>query len=267
MVAPVVAEAVPRSHEAAPPDTPLADAGDTLARAGSLSVALARDPGEVILAQRLRHHIFAGELGARIADPGGLDRDIFDPHCLHLIVRDHASGEVVGTYRMLMPAQARRLGCLYTEQEFWLTRLDPIRDDLVELGRSCVHPAYRGGATIMLLWSAIGVLLARSGLRFLIGCASVPAHDGGAAAASLYRRLAQDHLAPEPWRVWPRERLAVESFPIVEAPVPPLLKGYLRAGAMLLGEPHCDAEFGCVDFPLMLSIDALTGRYRRRFAS
>lgn len=237
-----------------------------LARAGSLSVTLARDAAEIEQAQRLRHRIFAGELGGRVAEPGGLDRDIFDFHCLHLIVRDDDRDEVVGTYRMLMPEQARRLGCLYTEQEFWLTRLDPIRDELVELGRSCVHPAYRGGAAIMLLWSAIGAVLARSGHRFLLGCASVPMHDGGAAAATLYRQLAQAHLAPEPWRVWPRERLPVESFADVPAQTPPLLKGYLRAGARLLGEPHCDPEFGCADFPLMLSVDDLSGRYRRRFA-
>jgi putative hemolysin len=266
MVALVVARAATRSLEPIAPPLAPAEPGEVLARAGCLGVALARDEAEIAQAQRLRHRVFAGELGARIADPGGLDRDIFDAHCLHLIVRDHASDEVVGTYRVLMPAQARRLGCLYTEQEFWLTRLDPIRDELVELGRSCVHPAWRGGATIMLLWSAIGALLARSGHRYLIGCASVPMHDGGAAAASLYRQLAQAYLAPEPWRVWPRERLAVESFPTVSAVVPPLLKGYLRAGAQLLGEPHCDAAFGCADFPLMLSVDALAGRYRRRFA-
>jgi putative hemolysin len=266
MAALVVAEVPPRNPEAALSQAAPAEPGEVLARAGTLCVTLARDANDIALAQRLRHHVFAGELGARITDPGGLDRDIFDPHCLHLIVRDQVRDEVVGTYRMLMPAQARRLGCLYTEQEFWLTRLDPIRDELVELGRSCVHPAYRGGATIMLLWSAIGALLARSGLRFLIGCASVPMHDGGAVAASLYRQLAAEHLAPEPWRVWPRERLPVENFASVSAALPPLLKGYLRAGAKLLGEPHCDPEFGCADFPLMLSLDALAGRYRRRFA-
>jgi putative hemolysin len=256
-----------RSPEAVSADAGHDDLDGPLARAGHLSVGLARSAAEVEQAQRLRHRIFAGELAGRSADPDGLDRDIFDPHCLHLIVRDHARDEVVGTYRMLMPRQARRLGCLYTEQEFWLTRLDPIRDEMVELGRSCVHPDYRGGAAIMLLWSAIGAVLARGGHRYLIGCASVSMRDGGAEAASLYRQLAATHLAPESWRVWPRDRLPVESFAEVPVTLPPLLKGYLRAGARLLGEPHRDPEFGCADFPLMLPIDALAGRYRRRFAA
>lgn len=238
----------------------------TLAGAGSLTVALAQSPAEIEQALRLRHRVFAGELGARIDGPDGLDRDIFDPYCRHLIVRDTASDRVVGTYRVLMPEQAKALGCLYSDGEFWLTRLNPLRDAIVELGRSCVDPEYRSGAAIMLLWSGLGALLAGSGHRHLIGCVSVPLADGGGFAANLYRRLAATHLADETLRVWPRERLAVETFePAADVPVPALMKGYLRAGARLLGEPHVDASFGCADFPMMLDLDALGTRHRRRF--
>lgn len=245
---------------------PLSTLPQVIARAGHLKVSVAQDPIDVERAQRLRHQVFVREWGARPTSRDALDRDPFDAHCRHLIVADTERDEVVGTYRVLMPEAARSLGCLYTEREFWLTRLAPVRDELVELGRSCVHPDYRTGVAIRLLWSGLSALLACTGHRYLIGCASVPAHDGGVAAANLYQALAATHLADETWRVWPRDRLAVEALADGQpARIPPLMKGYLRAGARLLGEPHRDAEFGCVDFPLLLNLDELNARYRRRF--
>ncbi|MEN9315961.1 MAG: hypothetical protein RIS35_2354 [Pseudomonadota bacterium] len=237
-----------------------------LASAGPLTVSVAATAREIEQALRLRHRVFAGELGARVDGPEGLDRDIFDPYCRHLVVRDTSTDRVVGTYRVLMPEQARLLGCLYAEGEFWLTRLNPLRDSIVELGRSCVDPEYRSGAAIMLLWSGLGALLSGTGHRYLIGCVSVPLADGGALAAGLYRKLSREHLAEDWLRVWPRERLPLERFGNAAEPaVPALMKGYLRAGAKLLGEPHVDAAFGCADFPMMLGLDALGARHRRRF--
>lgn len=250
----------------APVDLAAGHSRAVLASAGNLSVALASTPHDIEQALRLRHRVFAGELGARLDGADGLDRDIFDPYCRHLVVRDTATDRVVGTYRVLMPEQARLLGCLYSDGEFWLTRLNPLRDSIVELGRSCVDPEYRSGAAIMLLWSGLGALLSGTGHRYLIGCVSVALSDGGELAAGLYRRLSRDHLAPDELRVWPRERLAIEDFGHAPEPaVPALMKGYLRAGAKLLGEPHVDPAFGCADFPMMLELDALGARHRRRF--
>lgn len=242
-----------------------------IARAGELSVSVAASPAAIERALRLRHQVFVGELGASGAAPDGIERDIFDPYCRHLVVDDHASGRVVGTYRVLMPEQARLLGCLYADREFWLTRLNPLRDSIVELGRACVHPDYRTGAAIMLLWSGIGALLASCGHRYLLGCVSVPVADGGAYAARLYETLARRHLADETLRVWPRVRIASplaaggHDDGAADPAIPPLMRGYLRAGAKLLGEPSRDDAFGCADFPMMLRVEELTGRYQRRF--
>jgi len=239
-----------------------------LACAGALEVRLARGDGDIEAAQRLRWQVFAGELGAALPSQGGLDHDIFDPHCEHLVAVDRASDQVVGTYRLLMPAAARRLGGLYTDSEFDLTRLEALRPRMVELGRSCVHPDYRSGGVMMLLWSGLGALLADFELRYLIGCVSVSMEDGGQRAASLYRQLEGSRLVDESRRVWPRERLAVERFGNgPEVAPPPLFKGYLRAGAVLLGEPHVDTLFDCADFPMMLDLDGLKLRYQRRFRS
>jgi len=178
--------------------------------AAELRVSVARTDEEVAAALRLRHQVFVQELGARGTAQAGLERDEFDAHCLHLIVREGLRGDVVGTYRVLMPQGARAIGRLYAEGEFDLGRLAPIRDDLVELGRACVRADHRGGPVLMLLWGGLSALLADSGHRYLIGCVSVPMADGGRLAADLYRRLADTHLAGDSLRVWPRERLPLE---------------------------------------------------------
>ncbi|MBK6046164.1 GNAT family N-acetyltransferase, partial [Streptomyces sp. MBT55] len=111
-------------------------------------VSLATCQKDVRAAQRLRHLVFAGELGARLEGPEpGLDSDAFDAYCDHLLVRETATGDVVATYRLLPPDRARIAGRLYAESEFDLSNLDAIRDDLVEVGRSCVHPAHHCDAS------------------------------------------------------------------------------------------------------------------------
>jgi putative hemolysin len=241
--------------------------GAVLQRAGRLAVRVTTAPRQVEAAQRLRYRVFADELGARLLSaPTRLDCDAFDGFCRHIVVEDEACGEVVGTYRVLLPADARRIGALYTEGEFHIDRLLPIRDELVEIGRACVHPDYRTGAVIMLLWAGLGELLAGLPQRYLIGCASVPMADGGHYAASLYRQLSVTDAGPEAFRVFPKDRLPVERLLHgCDVVVPPLVKGYLRAGGQLIGEPHHDRAFGCADLPMMLSLARLGRRHARRF--
>ncbi len=240
-----------------------------LARAGRLVVRLARDRREIEAAQRLRWQVFSQELGARLASGRrGLDQDLFDRFCEHLIVEDESTGDVVGTYRILFPEPARAAGGLYIESEFFTDRLRPLKPGLVELGRSCVRRDLRTGAVIMLLWSGLAELLSTSSCRHVIGCASVPLTDGGHLAATLWRRVWADHASREAMRVFPKRRLQIERLGLekgAEPVVPPLLKGYLRAGGVLLGDPHVDVEFGCADFPILLELDRLDARYSRRF--
>ena len=115
---------------------------------------LVRSSSFLGIAQRLRFDVFAGEMGARLETSTntvhpGHDIDMFDDFCEHLLVRDKANGQVVGTYRVLTPAQAKRIGTTYTDTEFDLTRLRSMRERMVELGRSCVHKDYRHGGVIM----------------------------------------------------------------------------------------------------------------------
>ena len=251
---------------------PLASAAGEVA---GIEVAWARHLDEVREAQRLRYQVFAQEMGARLpATVPGHDIDLFDDYCEHLLVRDAASRAVIGTYRVLTPAQARRVGSTYSDTEFDLTRLRSVRERMVELGRSCVHADHRHGGVIMALWGALAGFMVNNRLDMMIGCASIPMHHegphgrvgGGHAAASIWRQVSQTHLAPIDFHVRPRLPLPVEQLDgtlVVEPPA--LIKGYLRLGAKVLGPPAWDPDFNAADLPMFMRIADLPSRYRRHF--
>ncbi len=248
-----------------------ADPAVSAAQRGGIAVSWARHLDEVRAAQRLRYAVFASEMGARLSTPvPGHDIDLFDDYCEHLLVRDGASQEVIGTYRVLTPAQARRIGSTYSELEFDLTRLRPLRERMVELGRSCVHPDHRHGGVIMALWGALAEFMVRNRLDTMIGCASIPMlHNGvvsGDVAASIWRQLRATHLAPIEHQVWPRLPLPVDELDSgLEVEPPALIKGYLRLGAKVLGAPAWDPDFNTADLPMLMRIADLPPRYRKHF--
>jgi putative hemolysin len=232
-----------------------------------LSTGLAITPEEVEEAQRLRYKVFAEEMGARLASANeGTDRDIFDRFCEHLLVRDSDNNKVVGTYRILSPAQAKTIGGYYSETEFDLTRLVHLRDRMVEVGRSCVHPNYRDGATIAQLWGGLADYMLRHKHEYLIGCASIGMGDGGHYAASVYHKLHKLHEAPAEYRVFPRCPLPLDALDrSLDVITPPLIKGYLRLGAYICGEPAWDPDFNTADMFILLPLSRLNAKYARRF--
>lgn len=230
-----------------------------------LEVGFARTQSEIREAQRLRYRIFAGEMGANLPSrTPGIDHDIYDPYCEHLVVRDTRSGEVVGNYRILSPENARQVG-YYSENEFDLTRLQHLRPRLVEIGRSCVHPDYRNGATIALLWSGLARYMTERGYDYLMGCASISMADGGHAAASLYNRLAEN-LGPQEYRVFPHCPLPLAALRKDQpAETPLLIKAYLRAGAWICGEPAWDPDFNTADPPILMPMGQVSERYAKHY--
>ncbi len=233
-----------------------------------LEVSIARNDHEVFEAQRLRFKVFAEEMGARVKDAqSGIDCDMFDRHCEHLIVRDTASGQVVGTYRILNPASAQRLGGFYADEEFDMTRLNHLREQIVEVGRSCVHMNYRTGGTIALLWSGILRYMQHHGYQYIIGCASVSMADGGQSAVSIYRRLEQTSLCPIEYRTFPRCELPLDAYnnDTVATRLPSLIKGYLHIGAQVCSTPAWDPDFNTADLLMMLPAARIDARYARHF--
>ena len=234
-------------------------------------VSWAKHQDEVREAQRLRYQVFATEMGACLPQTlPGHDIDLFDDYCEHLLVRDVATQQVIGTYRVLTPAQAKRVGGTYSDTEFDLTRLRGVRDRMVELGRSCVHPDHRHGGVILSLWGALFEFMSRNQLDTMIGCASIPMlHNGvisGDVAASVWQQLRQDALASIEFHVRPRLPLPIEELNgDLNVEPPALIKGYIRLGAKILGAPAWDPDFNTADLPMMMRVGDLPRRYRKHF--
>jgi putative hemolysin len=247
---------------------PLATMAAQPRSSSAYSVLIASNDEEIRAALRLRHLVFAQEMGARLqSSVPGLDVDEFDAHCDHLIVRDDTTGATVGTYRLLPPGRAPRY---YSETEFDLSALEPLRGRLLEAGRSCVHPDHRGGAVINLMWTGIARYLHLHGHRWLAGCASVPVTDCGTAARCVWELARTKHLSPPRLRARPHRPYLLSQHSTVDhaaplAGVPPLLRGYLRLGAWICGEPAYDPDFDVADFFVLLSVDRVNPRYLDHF--
>jgi len=240
---------------------------DVRAASGKLVLSMASTPEELREVQRLRYKVFIETMGlSSLVREDGLDSDEFDEHCDHLIVRDSSTLKVVGTYRLLSASRARKLGRVYSEGEFDLGRLNNLRGRMVEAGRACIHPDYRGGSVIMLLWSGLAEYMRRENCDYLAGCASISLADGGHNAVAVYQSLAGAHLAPSEYRVTPHLPFPFSKLEAAQKPqVPPLLKGYVRSGAWICGEPAWDPDFESADLFLLLPLANLDGRYARHY--
>ncbi|MET0264677.1 MAG: GNAT family N-acyltransferase [Duganella sp.] len=235
--------------------------------AGKLVLSMASTAEELHEVQRLRYKVFIDTMGlTSLERADGLDCDEFDAHCDHLIVRDTDTLKVVGTYRLLSATRARKLGRLYSEGEFDLSRLNHLRGRMVEAGRACIHPDYRGGSVIMLLWSGLADYMRREQCDYLVGCASISLADGGHNAVAVYQQLVASHLAPLEYRVTPHLPFPFGKLEAAaKAQVPALLKGYMRSGAWICGEPAWDPDFESADLFLLMPLANLDSRYARHY--
>ncbi len=239
----------------------------SVTKKSTIQVYVARDLSEIKEAQRLRYRVFAEEMGASLPfNAEGLDVDFFDAYCDHLIVRDTETLQVVGTYRVLPPEQAKIIGRLYSESEFDLARLQHLLPKTVEIGRSCVHEDYRSGGVIMALWAGLGSYMKEHGYEIMLGCASVPMGDGGHFAASLNRILQEKYLSDIEYRTFPKLPLPLDKLnSSLDVEPPPLLKGYLRVGAKICGEPAWDPDFNTADFLTMFRLSDISPKYAKHF--
>ena len=244
---------------------------DAAAQPPRFITTLAEDADTIRAAQRLRYRVFhaAAERGTPTSpdprdDADRIDRDAFDVHCEHLVVREGASGRVVGTSRILTADGARAAGTFYSETEFDCRRIRDLDARVVEVGRACVDPDYRGGGVISALLAGLTRYVVAERYDYVMGCASIDVASAPAPAAALCRRLVDAHLAPEEWRVAPHVPFRAEPDGAAEAEVPPLIKAYLRFGASICGEPAYDADFRTADLLMLLPMAAMAPRFRER---
>jgi putative hemolysin len=240
----------------------------TPAEKTQFEVRLAQSREEIEEAQRLRFQVFFEEMGARAAGKSALlDVDEYDADCEHLIVRDLTTMQVVGCYRIMRPETALRRGAYYSDSEFDLSRLANLKPNMAEVGRACIHPDYRTGSVIMLLWSGLARFMIENRYQYVIGCASVSLADGGANALAIHAKAVNEWLAPAEYRVFPRHAYPLKGQVSSLPQLPPLIKGYARLGAWIGGDPAWDPDFNTADFFTLLSLDRLPQKYVNHFMS
>jgi putative hemolysin len=233
-----------------------------------LFVELAASEAEVREAQALRYRVFAEEMGARLkGSEAGRDQDEFDPYCRHLLVRRTEDGRIVGCTRLLTDNGAGRLGRFYSAGEFDLGPILKLPGRILEVGRTCIDPAYRQGSAIAVLWSGLAGFVNLHGFDYLFGCASIPLGKNDLQATAVMNRLRRQAMATAEIRVTPK--MPLRSPSVVDnnlfAPLPALLKAYVRLGAKVCGEPCRDPDFNVADVLMLLNMDELDPGYARHF--
>lgn len=243
-----------------------------------ISVRLAETDQEIEAAQRLRYQVFYEEYGA-IPDKdmaiAKRDIDEYDPYADHLVVIDSSSGKdvIIGTYRMLLRDGAMEVGQFYSSGEY---NIDPLLNSgrsLLELGRSCVLPDYRTRPVLQLLWQGIADYISKHDIELMFGCASLHSTDIKSISKPL-SYLHHYHLAPEQLRpralkgqyinmnIIPQEDINARR---VFAELPPLIKGYLRAGSHIGDGAVIDEQFNTTDVFVVAQTHLLTDRYRKHY--
>ncbi|MDX5150941.1 MAG: GNAT family N-acyltransferase [Acidiferrobacterales bacterium] len=232
-------------------------------------VRVTENAQEILEAQRLRYEVFALEMGAKLeSDHLGLDRDRFDHFVKHLIVRDTYQRKIIGYTRILTRDMANIVGGFYSSHEFDLTRIMSLHGNIIEIGRTCIHRDHRRGSTIAMLWSGIARVMETYRADYLIGCASIPMGENGHIPQVVLGELDQGHLASEMYRVYPKTPVPFKRDlkpTITNVEIPPLIKGYLRAGAKICGEPCWDPDFNVADVFICLDRERIDKRYQKRF--
>ncbi len=240
----------------------------------SFTVKLANTEVELRAAQRLRYDVFVQELGGggeMVDHEARLEKDRFDPYFDHMLAIDDSSEEVIGVYRLLPGERAAELGQFYSEDEYDLTVLKQSGRKLLELGRSCVHPDYRGGTAMYHLWNGLAAYVTERDIEVLFGVASFHGTDVSKLAQPL-SMLHHNHLAPLDLRV----RAQPEVFQSMDllAPdaldrraamvqVPSLIKAYLRLGGFVGEGAFIDHAFNTTDVCLILDTARMNERQRR----
>ncbi len=229
------------------------------ASANQYTVRLASCPEDVRAAQTLRFLVFNLELeeGLEASYLTFRDEDAYDIACDHLLVE--CGGEVVGTYRMQTGETAARHQGFYSAQEFDLTPFEPIRAQVLELGRACVHSEHRNLRVLSMLWRGIANYAREHGCRYFLGCSSLTSQDAEEGLA-LYEMLARKHLAPAelrtlPLPAWVCPVPATEREPAPVPRAPKLLTAYLSLGAKICAPPALDREFKTIDFLTLLDLE------------
>ncbi len=237
-----------------------------LAACGQYSVLVASTDEERSAIYRLRFQVFNLELNEGLDESfaTGEDKDEFDEVCEHLYVQHRITGEVVGTYRVQSGIKAAGNLGYYSEREFVLTPFEPLRAQILELGRACIDRKHRSFEVLNLLWRGVATYAQGINARYLLGCSSLTSQDPGE-GWSVYHQLSMFQSDPE-LRTVPTAEYYMPPVPPKEgAKVPKLLRAYLAVGSQICGTPGLDRSFKTIDFLTLLDFEKISPAARARF--
>ncbi|MAR93071.1 MAG: hemolysin [Pseudomonadales bacterium] len=226
---------------------------------------------EIRQVQQMRYQVFCAEYKVELPvnmvwNGQPVDVDDLDDHCLHLVVRDAASGDIIGYTRVLTCEQAAKVGHYYSSHEFEINNIIKRPGRFLEIGRTCIHPRHRNGATIAVLWAFLARFMQENDYRYLFGCASVSLDDGGAMLAALMPVIREKFMADEEYRVFPKVPFpGADKHTDLKPSFPPLLKAYTRMGAQICGDACWDPDFNVADLFVLLDVNNVANRYARHF--
>lgn len=242
-----------------------------------LTVRIAENQLEIERALALRYDVFNLELceGLPQSSSTRKDRDEYDLYCDHLIVVDEAAkNQIVGTYRILRRSIAKENIGFYSENEFDITNIYKLEEEVAEVGRSCVHPNYRDGSVITMLWSGLADYMVAKNVRYLMGCGSIHSTDAVMASEAYAFLKEKDALADERFRVYPNpdyiipgfnENYIINDLKALTKTIPALIKGYIRVGSKICGVPALDSVFGTVDVFILFDRNLITEKYGKHY--
>lgn len=240
-------------------------------------VKIAQDKKEIQQALRLRYEIFKVEMAGFAKTPKAhdLDIDIYDKLCDHLIVIDRTVNKIVGTYRLLLGSRLGKNLGFYSEKFFDLRNIKRLANEhqILELGRSCIHKDYRSRPVINLLWSGIAKYIKDYNVRYLFGSTRLYTSEPDE-VSRIFKFIKERFYAPSEYRVYPRAKNRLRGLKHnvkVENPrelfrhLPPLIKGYIRAGVMVCGSPAINHNLGSVVIFILLDVEKISPSYRQHF--
>ena len=232
-----------------------------------LHIEWTKDPKTIEDVQRFRFKIFQDEFSILFPDNSReMDIDEFDHVCDHLIVRESSGNQIVGTYRLITPDAAKKIGSMYCDSLFDLSPINHLRDSTVEIDRSCIDKNFRNGYTILLLWKEIYKFIHHSNHVYIMGCSSISMTDGGLLASKVHQKLIEMNRISDEINIKAKYPVALSSPAIHnDVSIPAILKGYLNVGASVCSEPSIDPLFNTADYLTILKMSDMKPKYVKRF--
>lgn len=236
------------------------------------TVRIAQNRKEIEEALKLRFNVFNIELGEGLESSyeKEMDEDIYDVQCHHLIVIENNSSKVIGTYRMQDNAMAKSGNGFYTQSEFDLTKFPAdLLNNVVELGRACIHLDHRSGRVLYLLWRGLAKYLEIAKKRYLFGCCSITSQNPIEGHIVNNFLKDHDHIHPiysipvlKEYECGPSNTINIDS---ANVKLPQLFRLYIDVGVKVCGGPALDKTFKTIDYLILLDKESISEQSKALF--